>query len=250
MAGEDEGGAVGGSAAPTGRPADSASGAASGAPPGGLPDGPTGLDPRLDYRRGELRRVHLDADPLRQFRRWLADAAALLPEPNAMTLATVGADGCPAARMVLLREADAAGFSFYTHRTGRKAAELAAHPRAALLFHWAPLQRQVRVEGPVDPLPDGDADAYFAGRPRDSQLGAWASPQSQVIPDRAWLEDRLAEAEARFAGDPVPRPPHWGGYRLLARSYEFWQGRPGRLHDRFRYRKAEGGGWVVERLGP
>ena len=218
---------------------------------GGTPSvGSSGLDPRLDYRQGELRRGQLDGDPLRQFRRWLAEAAALLEEPNAMTLATVDADGHPAARMVLLREATAEGFSFYTNSSSRKGRDLAGHPWAALLFFWPPLQRQVRIEGPVDPLPDAVADAYFAGRPRDSQLGAWASPQSQVIPSRAWLDDRLAAVATRFAGGPVPRPPHWGGYRLRPQSYEFWQGRPSRLHDRFRYTPSTEGGWTVERLAP
>lgn len=218
---------------------------------GGTPAvGSSGLDPRLDYRQGELRRGQLDGDPLRQFRRWLAEAAALLEEPNAMTLATVGQDGRPSARTVLLREASAEGFSFYTNTASRKGRDLAACPQAALLFLWPPLQRQVRVEGTVAALPDAEADAYFAARPRESQLGAWASPQSQAIPDRDFLDQRLAEAAARFAAGGVPRPPHWGGYRLRPQSYEFWQGRPSRLHDRFRYTPSTEGGWTVERLAP
>ncbi|HQZ72367.1 MAG TPA: pyridoxamine 5'-phosphate oxidase [Anaerolineae bacterium] len=207
---------------------------------------------RLDYRRAALSETDVDQDPITQFNRWLAEAATVLEEPNAMTLATVGTDGRPAARMVLLRAAALKGFDFYTNRQSRKAADLAAAPWAALVFHWPPLQRQVRVEGPVTPVPEEEADGYFALRPRESQLGAWVSPQSQVIPDRAWLETRLEEATRRFQGAPIPRPPHWGGYRLRPQAIEFWQGRPGRVHDRLRYRQApeSAGGWLMERLAP
>lgn len=207
---------------------------------------------RLDYRYAALAKADLDPDPVAQFNRWLAAAAAVLTEPNAMALATVGEDGRPAARMVLLRAAAAAGFDFYTNQQSRKGRELAAAPWAALVFHWPPLQRQVRVEGPVTTVPPEEADSYFALRPRESQLGAWASPQSETVPDRAWLEARLAEAEQRFRGAPVSRPAHWGGYRLRPEAIEFWQGRPGRLHDRLRYRRdpQADGGWLIERLAP
>jgi len=207
---------------------------------------------RLDYRRATLAMADLDPDPIVQFNRWLAEAAAVLEEPNAMTLATAGADGRPSARMVLLRAAAPAGFDFYSNHRSRKGLELAERPWAALVFHWPPLQRQVRVEGPVVLVPDEEADRYFAQRPRESQLGAWASPQSQAVPDRAWLEGRLADTAHRFQDAAVPRPPHWGGYRLRPEAIEFWQGRPGRLHDRLRYRQdpPASGGWRIERLAP
>ena len=216
------------------------------------PGTPPPIAARLDYRRATLAEVDLDPDPVIQFNRWLADAAQVLDEANAMTLATVGPDGLPAARMVLLRAANATGFDFYTNQQSRKGADLAATPWAALVFHWPSLQRQVRVEGPVAPVPTEEADRYFALRPRESQLGAWASPQSQAIPERAWLEARLAEAERRYQGVAVPRPPHWGGYRLRPLAIEFWQGRPGRLHDRLCYRRPPeaDGGWLTERLAP
>lgn len=207
---------------------------------------------RLDYQRAALAMADLDLDPIVQFNRWLAEVATLLEEPNAMTLATAGADGRPSARMVLLRAAARTGFDFYSNHESRKGRELAERPWAALVFHWPPLQRQVRVEGPVALVPAAEADGYFALRPRQSQLGAWASPQSQAVPDRAWLEARLAEAERRFQDAPVPRPPHWGGYRLQPAAIEFWQGRPGRLHDRLRYTSdpQAPGGWRIERLAP
>jgi pyridoxamine 5'-phosphate oxidase len=190
------------------------------------------------------------ANPFALFAQWYLDAeAAELPEPSAMTLATANADGVPSVRMVLLRGFDERGFMFYTNYQSRKAEEVAVNARAALLMYWAPLERQIRVEGAVEKLTAAESDAYFQTRPRGSQLGAHASPQSAVIPGRDFLEARLAELEAMFAGVNVPRPPHWGGYRVVAHTIEFWQGRPNRLHDRLRYQCVDNG-WVMERLAP
>jgi pyridoxamine 5'-phosphate oxidase len=192
----------------------------------------------------------LDPDPLGQFRSWLeAAVAADLGEPSAMTLATADAEGVPSARTVLLKDLDDAGFVFFTHLGSRKGRELEVRPQAALVFHWQALHRQVCVSGTVAPLDNASSDAYFATRPRPSQLGAWASPQSQPLADRAELERRLAHFTARYAGGPVPRPPYWGGFRVTPHRMEFWQGRPDRLHDRFRYLRRDGG-WRIERLGP
>jgi pyridoxamine 5'-phosphate oxidase len=192
----------------------------------------------------------LNPNPILQFERWLAAAQeTAVREPYAMTLATADARGVPAARMVLLRGVDERGFVFYTNYESRKGRELAANPRAALLFYWEPLQRQVRIEGLVSRVPAAESDAYFARRPRESQLGAWASAQSTVLPDRAALRAEFEAAVGRFADRPVPRPPHWGGYRLAPDTFEFWQGRPGRLHDRFRYWR-DGAAWVIARLAP
>ena len=191
----------------------------------------------------------LAPDPIEQFRRWWREAeAAGEPEPAAMTLATAGPDGAPSSRVVYLRGLEARGFLFFTNFGSRKGRELAADPRASVVFLWPRLHRQVRAEGSVGRAPDSESDAYFAGRPRGSQLGAWASPQSEPLRDRAELEARLAEVATRFPG-AVPRPPFWGGYWLTPRAIEFWQGRESRLHDRLRCER-DAGGWRVVRLAP
>jgi pyridoxamine 5'-phosphate oxidase len=207
-------------------------------------------DLRIDYSLGGLSEADLAADPFTQFRVWFDQAlAGRVPEPNAMTLATVGADGRPSARMVLLKGVDT-GFVFYTNYTSRKGQELDAHPYAALVFYWHELHRQVRIEGAAERIAPAESDVYYASRPVGSRLGAWASAQSTVIQGRASLEQRMAELEQEYAGrDDIVRPPYWGGYRVIPDSVEFWQGRPSRLHDRLRYR-LEGDVWVVERLSP
>jgi pyridoxamine 5'-phosphate oxidase len=206
-------------------------------------------DLRTQYREGPLELADLDPDPLRQFGAWLADAvAAGMLEPNAMGLATVDPDGAPSLRMVLLKELEDGRFVFYTHLESRKARALRGETRCALTFWWDALERQVRVEGVAAAVDDATADAYFASRPRGSQLGAWASPQSRPLPDRGALARALGEAEARFPG-AVARPPFWGGFAVTPSAMEFWQGRASRLHDRFRYER-EASGWARTRLGP
>jgi pyridoxamine 5'-phosphate oxidase len=190
-------------------------------------------------------------DPLQRFGAWYEHAvAAGLPEPEAMALATATPDGTPSVRFVLLKGIDARGVEFFTNYESRKGRELEANPRASLAVLWKPLQRQVRLEGTVERLTSAESDAYFASRSRGSQLGAWASDQSTAIPDREWLEARLAEAEARYPGEEIPRPPYWGGYRLNPVAIEFWEGRPNRLHDREAFTRGADGGWSARRLAP
>ncbi len=204
---------------------------------------------RKSYERAALDEEASLADPIAQFELWLSQALeAQLPEPNAMTLATVGADARPSTRVVLIKGVDARGLVWFTNYESRKGQELALHPHAALQFHWVELERVVRIEGVVSKVSDEESDAYFASRPLDSRIGAWASPQSQPIASRAVLVANAAKYSAQFLLQP-PRPPHWGGYRLQPDRFEFWQGRPSRLHDRLRYR-LQNGVWIKERLAP
>lgn len=208
-------------------------------------------DLRPSHARGTLAESDVDPNPFVQFNVWLHAAYdAGLPQPNAMTLSTVDGDGCPDGRTVLLKGADERGLVFYTHRTSRKGAQLAAVPFAALTFWWEPLERQVRVRGPVVWTSDEESDRYFASRPRGSQLGAIASPQSTVVADRQSLDASLAALEAALGDSTPQRPDTWGGYRVMPVEFEFWQGRPNRMHDRIRYRRDVTGRWVRERLAP
>jgi pyridoxamine 5'-phosphate oxidase len=205
---------------------------------------------REEYTRGGLAEDDLLADPIAMFQRWYDEAReAGIHEPNAMVVSTVSADFAPSSRLVLLKGVSEEGFVFYTNTTSRKGAELAGNPRCALLFPWHPLERQVRIDGTATLLPRADVDAYFAVRPRGSQLGAWASHQSSVVTGRDELATALAAAEARYAGGDVPTPEEWGGYVVHPEAVEFWQGRPGRMHDRLVYRRTAEG-WATERLAP
>ena len=204
---------------------------------------------RQEYMRAGLSESDADRDPMRQFERWFEDAlSAQLPLPNAMTLATVSRDGAPAARVVLLKGIERGGFVFYTNYESRKARELAALPRACLVFMWSALERQVRVSGTVEKVDAADSDAYFVTRPLGARHSAWASTQSETVASRSVLENAMAEVKARH-GDAPPRPPHWGGYRVTPSEIEFWQGRADRLHDRLLYRRADRE-WKIERLAP
>jgi pyridoxamine 5'-phosphate oxidase len=198
----------------------------------------------------ELRRADLASDPLQQFRSWFAGASSALEVPEAMALATATPDAAPSVRMVLLKGFDERGLVFYSHYTSRKGRELEANPQAALLFHWRPLGRQVRVEGSVERVVAEESDTYFATRPRDAQLGAVASRQSEPLGSREELFERLEGLELDLDGKSVPRPPTWGGFRLVPAAWEFWQHGPSRLHDRFRYEREPSGAWRVERLFP
>jgi pyridoxamine 5'-phosphate oxidase len=207
-------------------------------------------DLRKDYTLAGLTEKDLAKDPFRQFEKWFQEAlAAKVPEPNAMVLATAARDGAPSARIVLLKGIDGRGFVFFSSYESRKGRELEANPRASLVFPWITQERQVVVEGAVSRVTREESEAYFHSRPVASQLGAWASQQSTIIPGRAVLEDNLKALEKKYAGSEVPMPPHWGGYRLVPLAVEFWQGRRSRLHDRLRYRRGDDG-WVIERLSP
>jgi pyridoxamine 5'-phosphate oxidase len=206
---------------------------------------------RREYRRSGLRRADLLADPIAQFRSWFEQAlAAELMEPSAMTLATADAAGQPSARTVLLKNVDERGFSFFTNYESRKGSELSANPRAALVLYWAELERQVCIAGTVTQLSRAESETYFKSRPRGSRLAAWISQQSQPVTNRAELEEKMKQIEAQYPGEEIPLPPFWGGYVLAPQRIEFWQGRPSRLHDRFRYTRQPDNQWRLERLFP
>lgn len=206
---------------------------------------------RENYTKGTLNINDVSLEPIAQFQRWFNEAVETqLPEPNAMHLATVGADDKPVGRIVLLKGVDSKGFTFFTNYQSRKGSDLAVHPYAAITFFWVELERQVRIEGKIEKVSDQESDAYFAVRPRSSQIGAWVSAQSTVIESRELLEERTQYYEVEFAGKSVPRPAHWGGYCLAPYYVEFWQGRPSRLHDRIAYTKLDTDDWKIERLSP
>lgn len=207
---------------------------------------------RQEYAMGALNEAEVDPDPLQQFQRWFSEAvAAQLPEPNAMTLATADRTGRPYARVMLLKGCDADGFVFFTNYRSDKGRQLAESPHVALVFLWLELERQIRIEGAVSPIPGAESEAYFRSRPRESRLGALASRQSQVVASRQILDERFQQLEAQYPDDNIPMPHHWGGYRVRPDLLEFWQGRHGRMHDRLRYRRsAVEGGWRLERLEP
>lgn len=205
---------------------------------------------RVEYDKYELLEAHLEADPISMFRQWFKQAIEHEHLPDAMTVATVSPEGTPHARILLLKELDEEGFTFFTNKKSQKGLDLKVRPHATLMFWWPKGQRQVRIEGPVVDVSDSEADAYFESRPRGSQLSAWASEQSEPVASREILEKRMLELEHRFEGGPIPRPPYWGGYRLIPNTVEFWQGRPSRLHDRFRYHQLPDNEWSTERLCP
>jgi pyridoxamine 5'-phosphate oxidase len=208
-------------------------------------------DIRKDYTQRSLTEEDVQQEPLKQFQRWWDEAmASQIDEVNAMTLATSSPDGVPAARIVLLKGFDENGFVFFTNYDSFKGMQLAENPRACLVFFWKELERQVRITGLVQKTSAAESDAYYHSRPEGSRLGAWASPQSHVIPDRKWLEANEKKIQEQFNGKPAERPPHWGGYRVKPITIEFWQGRPSRLHDRIQYSLQEDGGWNIERLAP
>jgi pyridoxamine 5'-phosphate oxidase len=211
---------------------------------------PAIADLRQDYRQAALLESEADPNPIAQFQSWFAAAvAAQLPEPNAMTIATATPDGIPSARIVLLKDVDDRGFVFFTNYNSHKGQELTNNPQAAIVFLWTELERQVRIQGRVEKIAPAESDEYFYSRPPGSRLGAWASNQSEVVASREVLDQQLADLEAKYANQEIPRPEHWGGFRVMPTMIEFWQGRSSRLHDRLRYRSIDGA-WVIDRLSP
>lgn len=211
----------------------------------------TVADLRKDYTLEGLSELEVDLNPFIQFKKWFAQAlAAQLPEPNAMTIATATPDGKPSARMVLLKDFDERGFTFFTNYNSHKGQELAENPQGALVFWWAELERQVRISGYVEKVSETESDQYFHSRPANSRLGAWISNQSEVIESREVLERRLQEFKSKYENEEIPRPPHWGGLRVIPTEIEFWQGRPSRLHDRLLYSRLDNDTWKIERLSP